>query len=132
MTEDQKRELKLLCYVNWMLAKKFEDDYGVRDLEALKNVVGLPGGGSLTCFLGERLSNRKDLYSQLGWFVYYMVDGEPFLSKNRSAVLLMLIWTLNYYRLEFDIEGLADFIVLLDTMKQGNSDISLWFSNNCR
>lgn len=132
MTDDQKKELKLLSFVNWIVTKKFDDDHGVRDLSSLKNVVELPGGGSLTCFLGERLSNRKDLYSQLGWFVYYMVDGEPFISKNRSVVMLMLIWALNYYRLEFDIEALADFIVLLDTMKQGNSDISLWFSNNCR
>lgn len=132
MTDDQKKELKLLCYVNWMVVKKFNDEHGVRDLSALRNVVELPGGGSLTCFLGERLSNRKDLYSQLGWFVYYMIDGEPFISKNRSVVLLMLIWALKYYRLEFDIEALADFIVMLDTMKQGNSDISLWFSNNCR
>ena len=132
MTDDQKKELKLLCYVNWMLAKKFGDEAGVRDLGALENVVALPGGGSLTCFLGERLSNRKDLYSQLGWFVYYIIDGEPFISKNHSVALLMLIWTLGYYRLEYDVESLADFIAFLDTMKQGNSDISQWFSNNCR
>jgi hypothetical protein len=132
MTDDQKKELKMLCYVNWMLAQKFNDEHGVRDVGALENVVALPGGGSLTCFLGERLSNRKDLYSQLGWFVYYMVDGEPFISKNRSVAMLMLIWTLGYYRLEYDVESLADFITFLDTMKQGNSDISQWFSNNCR
>lgn len=132
MTDDQKRELKLLCYVNWMMAKKFDDEYGVRDFDKLKNVVELPGSGSLTSFLGERLSNRRDLYSQLGWFVYYMIDGEPFITRNRAMVLLMLIWTLSYYRLEFDLEALTDFVVMLDPMKQGNSDISLWLSNNCR
>jgi len=132
MTDNQKKELKLLCFVNWMVARKFDDDFGVRDLDSLKSVVNLPGNGSLTCFLGERLSNRKDLYSQLGWFVYYMISGEPFISKNRSVVLLMLIWVLNYYRLEFDVEALTDFIIMLDPLKQGNSDISLWLSNNCR
>jgi len=132
MTDDQKKEIKLLCYVNWMVTKKFDSEGRVRDLNSLKNVVSLPGGGSLTCFLGERLSNRKDLYAQLGWFMYYIIDGEPFNSKNRSVALLMLIWALKFYRLEFDVDALADFIASLDTMKQGNSDISLWFSNNCR
>ena len=132
MTDDQRQEIKLLCYVNWMVAKKFNSEGGVRDLNSLKNVVALPGGGSLTCFLGERLSNRKDLYAQLGWFMYYIIDGEPFNSRNRSVAFLMLVWALKFYRLELDFDALADFITSLDTMKQGNSDISLWLSNNCR
>jgi len=132
MTDDQARQVKLLAYVHWLLIRKFGGETGVRDVNALENAVALPGGGSLTCFLGERLSNRKDLYSQLGWFVYYVLDGEPFNSHNRSVVLLMLIWSLRYYQLEFDVEALADFLRNMDTLKQGNSDISLWFSNNCR
>ncbi len=132
MTEDQAKQIKLLSYVHWLISRRFGGEPGVRDLNALENAVALPGGGSLTCFLGERLSNRKDLYSQLGWFVYYLLDGEPFNSKNRSVVLLMLIWSLKYYQLELDIEALADFLKSLDTMKQGNSDISLWFASNCR
>lgn len=132
MTDDQRKEIKLLCYVNWMVAKKFDSERGVRDLKSLKNVVALPGSGSLTCFLGERLSNRKDLYAQLGWFMYYIIDGEPFNSRNRSVAFLMLVWALKFYRLELDVDTLADFITSLDTMKQGNSDISLWLSNNCR
>jgi hypothetical protein len=132
MTDDQKKQLKLLCYVNWLINQRFDGEHGVRDLKSLENVVSLPGGGSLTSFLGERLSNRKDLYAQLGWFVYYMVDGEPFNSKNRTLALLMSLWTLKYYRLEFDVDDLADFVKVLDPLKQGNSDISVWFSNNCR
>lgn len=132
MTKDQTKQLKLLCYVNWLVAQKIGGESGVRNIDALKSVVALPGGDSLTCFLGERLSNRKDLYTQLGWFVYYLIDGEPFSSKNRTLVLLMLAWCLKYYQLEFDLDTLADFIKNLDPMKQGNSDISLWFSNNCR
>lgn len=132
MTSDQRQEVKLLCYVNWMLTRKFGGETGVRDISSLLNAVKLPGGGSLTCFLGERLSNRKDLYGQLGWFVYYIIDGEPFNALNRTQVLTMLIWNLKYYRLEFDVNTLAEFIVNLDTLKQGNSDISSWFMNNCR
>ncbi len=132
MTKDQTKQLKLLCYVNWLVAQKIGGESGVRNIDALKSVVALPGGDSLTCFLGERLSNRKDLYTQLGWFVYYLIDGEPFNSKNRTLVLLMLAWCLKYYQLEFDVDTLADFIKNLDPRKQGNSDISLWFSNNCR
>lgn len=132
MTKDQTKQLKLLCYVNWLVAQKLGGESGVRNIDALKSVVALPGGDSLTCFLGERLSNRKDLYTQLGWFVYYLIDGEPFNSKNRTLVLLMLAWCLKYYQLEFDVDTLADFIKNLDPRKQGNSDISLWFSNNCR
>jgi len=132
MTDDQKIQIKQLCYVNWLITKKFGGDAGVRDLKSLKNVVSLPGGGSLTCFQGERLTNRKDLYSQLGWFTYYIVDGEPFNGKNRTVALLMLIWALKFYRLEFEVENMVEFVNTLDTLKQGNSDISLWLSNNCR
>jgi len=131
MTKDQKKQLKLLCYVNWLITQKLGDEPGVRNLDALKIVAALPGGGSLTCFLAERLPNRKDLYTQLGWFVYYLIDGEPFNSKNRTLVLLMLIWCLKYYQLEFEVDTLAEFISSLDPTKQGNSDISLWLSNNC-
>jgi hypothetical protein len=107
-------------------------EFGLRDLNALKTVISLPGNGSLTCLLGKRLLNRKDLYSQLGWFAYYMIEGEPFNSKNRTLAVLMLIWGLNRYQLEFDAENIAKFVIDLDTMKQGNSDISFWLSNNCR
>ncbi len=131
MTKEQTKEVKLLCYVHWLLTQKFKGDSGVRDMNALKSVVSLPGGGSLTCFLGEKLSNRKDLYTQLGWYVYYSIDGEPFNSKNRKLVLLMLIWTLKHYQLEFDDNVLTDYIAQMDTLKEGNSDISVWFSNNC-
>jgi hypothetical protein len=131
MNKDQVRQLKLLCYINWLLTNQYKSEAGVRDIEALKSVVLLPGGGSLTCLLGEKLSNRKDLYSQLGWFVYYIVDGEPFNSQNRQLALLTLIWNLKYYQLGFNVETLRDFIQNLDTMRQGNSDISLWLSEHC-
>ncbi len=132
MTESQIRQIKLLSYVNWLVAEKFGGDQGIRDLKALQNVVSLPGDGSLSCVLGERLSNRKDLYAQLGWFVYYAIEGEPFNSKNRMTVLLILLWVLKYYRLEFDPDEMADYIKTLDPLKHGNSDISLWFSSHCR
>lgn len=132
MTSDQFAQVKILSFANWLLAQKFKSEPGIRDTKALENVVSLPGGGSLTSFQGEKLSNRRDLYTQLGWFVYYMVNGEPFNSRNRSTTLLMLMWCLNYYQLEYDIEALAEFIRNMDPLKQGNSDISLWFSNNCR
>jgi hypothetical protein len=61
-----------------------------------------------------------------------MIEGEPFNSKNRTLAVLMLIWGLNRYQLEFDAENIAKFVIDLDTMKQGNSDISFWLSNNCR
>lgn len=132
MTKDQIKQLKLICYAHWLLTQKFGGESGIRDKNVLKSVVTLPGGGSLTCFLAEKLPNRKDLYAQLGWFVYYIIDGEPFNSKNRKLALLVLIWNLKYYQLDFDADDLAEFIKNLDTLKQGNSDISLWFSNNCR
>jgi len=132
MTEEQIRQIKMLSYVNWIVTEKFEGDQGVRDMNALKAVVSLPGGGTLSCILGERLSNRKDLYAQLGWFVYYAIEGEPFNSKNRTTVLLILLWVLKYYRLEFDPDELADFIKKIDPLKHGNSDILLWFSSHCR
>ena len=81
MTKEQQSQIKLLCYVHWILSRKFKTDSGVRDLHLLKNVVAMPGGGSLTCFSGQKLTNRKDLYAQLGWFVYYMMEGEPLTVK---------------------------------------------------
>jgi len=132
MTEEQIRQIKLITYVNWLVTERFSGDQGIRDMEALKTVVALPGDGTLSCILGERLSNRKDLYAQLGWFVYYIIEGEPFYGKNRTTVLLMLLWVLKYYRLEFDADQIADFIKTLDPLKHGNSDIALWFSGHCR
>jgi len=132
MTEDQIKQMKLACFVHWMITRKHGGDSGLRDIRALEAVVSLPGGGSLTCLQGERLSNRKDLYAQLGWFVYYIVENEPFNSKNHSVAFFMTTWCLRHYQLDFDPEQLRDYIVNLDTMKQGNSDISLWFGGNCR
>lgn len=132
MTEEQIKEAKLLCYANWLIVSKMGGEFGLRDLNALKNVISLPGNGSLTCLLGERLPNRRDLYSQLGWFVYYIIEGEPFNSKNRTLAALILIWGLEYYQMEFDVENIAEFVTDLDTMRQGNSDVSSWLSNNCR
>ncbi len=132
MTKDQKKQMKILCYVNWLLAEKYNGHQGLRDIDALKEVLELPGGGSLTCLTGDRLTNRKDLYSQLGWFVYYMLENEPFESKNISSVLLMLLWCLEHYKLKYKMDSLLDFIINLDPMRQGNTDISIWFSNNCK
>ncbi|PIS29799.1 MAG: hypothetical protein COT43_03020 [Candidatus Marinimicrobia bacterium CG08_land_8_20_14_0_20_45_22] len=131
MTNDQIQQVKIIGFANWLLARKFGTEIGIRDTNSMENVVSLPGGGSLTCFLGEKLSNRRDLYTQLGWYVYYMISGEPFNSKNRSTTLLMISWCLKYYQIDYDIEALRDFIRNMDSMKQGNSDISLWFSSNC-
>ncbi|HQE95658.1 MAG TPA: hypothetical protein PLV30_07555 [Candidatus Marinimicrobia bacterium] len=132
MTEEQIRQIKLISYANWLVTEKFGAEKGIRDIKALTAAVTLPGNGTLSCVLGERLSNRKDLYAQLGWFVYYMIEGEPFNSKNRTTVLLILLWVLKYYRLEFNAEELANYIKTLDPLKHGNSDISLWFSTHCR
>jgi len=131
MTDDQQREIKLLCYAHWLLCRNFKTESGVRDIESLKNVVDLPGGGSLTCLLGKRLSSRKDLYSQFGWFVYYLLEGEPFNSKNKALIMLMLVWCLNHYRLKYKIAEIRAYIEELDIMRQGNSDISSWFADHC-
>jgi hypothetical protein len=132
MTSEQKRQIKLLCYVHWILSKKFDSEPGVRDLYQLEEVVSMPGGGSLTCFSGTRLTNRKDLFAQLGWFVYYMMEGEPFNSRNKALTTLMVIWVLEYYKLEFDKDKVVEFVTNVETMKSGNSDISNWFANNCK
>jgi len=132
MTENQIKQIKILSYINWVITEKFGGDPGIRDMKALQSVVSLPGEGSLSCVLGEKLSNRKDLYAQLGWFIYYTIEREPFNSKNRSTVLLVLLWVLKYYRLEFDVDELAEYIKSIDPLKHGNSDISLWFSSHCR
>lgn len=132
MTEEQIRQIKLISYVNWLVTEKYSGDQGIRDIDALKTVVSLPGNETLSCVLGERLSNRKDLYAQLGWFVYHVIEGEPYNSKNRTTVLLVLLWILKYYRLEYDADEIADYIKKLDPLKHGNSDISLWFSGHCR
>jgi len=132
MIEEQIRQVKLITYVNWLVTERLSGDQGIRDIEALKTVVSLPGNGTLSCILGERLSNRKDLYAQLGWFVYYTIEGEPFNCKNRTTVLLMLLWVLKYYRLEFDADEITGYVKALDPLKDGNSDIALWFSGHCR
>jgi len=132
MTNEQKRQVKLLCYVHWVLSKKFEVDSGVRDLTTLEEVVSMPGGGSLTCFSGSKLTNRKDLFAQIGWFVYYMLEGEPFNSKNKALTTLMVVWCLENYNLEFDKDRIIEFIKNVDTMRSGNSDISTWFANQCK
>ncbi|MBN2281447.1 MAG: hypothetical protein JXQ65_12775 [Candidatus Marinimicrobia bacterium] len=132
MTSEQRRQVKLLCYVHWILSKRFEVDSGVRDLYTLEEVVTMPGGGSLTCFSGAKLTNRKDLFAQIGWFVYYMLEGEPFNSKNKALTALMVIWCLENYKLEFDKEKVIEFINTVDTMRSGNSDISSWFANQCK
>jgi len=132
MTKDQVRQIKLICYANWLITEKVGGDKGVRDLQMLKATVTLPGGLSLTCFLGEKLPNRKDLFLQLGWFIFYMLDGEPFNARNRTTTLLLLLWVLRYYRLGFDAPEFAEYIRTLDTLKHGNSDISLWLANHCR
>lgn len=118
--------------MHWILSKRFEVDSGVRDLYTLEEVVTMPGGGSLTCFSGAKLTNRKDLFAQIGWFVYYMLEGEPFNSKNKALTALMVIWCLENYKLEFDKEKVIEFINTVDTMRSGNSDISSWFANQCK
>lgn len=132
MTNEHKKQIKLLCYVHWILAKKFESESGVRDLCTLEEVVSMPGGGSLTCFSGTKLTNRKDLFAQLGWFVYYMLEGEPFNSKNKALTVLMILWCLEYYKLDFDQEEVVKFILEVDTLRSGNSDISTWFASHCK
>lgn len=131
MTKDQIQQMKFISYANWLTVEKFGGEPGIRDVKILKSVVSLPAGLSLTCFQGARLPNRRDLYNQLGWFVYYMIDSEPFNSNNRLTVLLLLIWCLRYYHLDFYVEELVEYIKTLDTLKHGNSDISVWFSSHC-
>ncbi len=131
MIDDQQREIKLLCYAHWLLCRKFNTETGVRDLELLKNVIEYPGDGSLTCLLGEQLPTIMDLFSQLGWFVYYMLEGEPFNSKNKALIMLMLIWCLNYYRREYNADEIRAYIDDLDIMRQGNTDISSWLADHC-
>ncbi len=132
MTNEHYKQIKLLCYVHWIVSQKFNSEAGVRDIITLKEVVSMPGGGSLTCFTGDKLSNRKDLFTQLGWFVYYMIEGEPFNSRNKTLTSLMIIWVLNHYNLKYDTQNLMKFLENIDTMKTGNSDISSWFANNCQ
>src|SRR6056297_3878154 len=103
MTENQKKELILLSYSHWNVCKNLDTDIGIRDMEVLKDVVSMPGGGSLTCLLGEKLTNKKDLYSQLGWFIYYSLEGEPFNSKNKATIVLVLAWVLEHYNLDHDL-----------------------------
>ncbi|HMA61508.1 MAG TPA: hypothetical protein VKP78_02550 [bacterium] len=130
MTDDQKKELKLLAYAHWNISKTLDTENGIRDIEVLKGVVSMPGGGSLTCLLGEKLANKKDLYSQLGWFIYYTLEGEPFNSKNKALILLVLAWVLDHYNLQYELEEISEYIENLDTMRQGNADISSWFSEH--
>ena len=130
MTEDQRQELILLSYTHWNICKTLDTEPGIRDIEVLKDVVSMPGGGSLTCLLGEKLANKKDLYSQLGWFIYYTLEGEPFNSKNKSLIVLVLAWVLGHYDLEYKLEDIANYRDNLDTMRQGNADISGWFSDH--
>jgi hypothetical protein len=130
MTDDQKKELKILSYAHWNICKNLDTESGIRDIEVLKDVVSMPGGGSLTCLLGEKLANKKDLYSQMGWFIYYTLEGEPFNSKNKAMIVLVLAWVFEHYSLDYDLDQIADYIDNLDTMQQGNADISSWFSDN--
>lgn len=132
MTKDQLHQMKIISYANWLVKQKFGGEAGIRDIAVLKNVVTLPANLSLTCFQGAKLLNRRDLYNQLGWFVYRMIDAEPFNSNNRRTVLLLLIWCLRYYHLNFNAEDLAQYISNLDTLKHGTTDISAWFTSNCR
>lgn len=132
MTKEQLQQIKIISYANWLTVEKFGGEPGIRDLNVLKNVVTLPGNLSLTCFQGAKLLNRRDLYNQLGWFVYRMIATEPFNSNNRRTVLLLLIWCLRYYHLNFIGEDLVQYIVNLDTLKHGTTDISAWFTGNCR
>ncbi|MFP4546944.1 MAG: hypothetical protein ACLFQM_02345 [Fidelibacterota bacterium] len=132
MTNEQARQIKLLCYVHWIVSKKYDVESGVRDLYTLEEVVSMPGGGSLTCFSGAKLTNRKDLFAQIGWFIYYMLEGEPFNSKNKALATLMIIWALEFYKLDFDKEKVVEYIDNVDTMRSGNSDISNWFQNHCK
>ncbi|MCF7886134.1 MAG: hypothetical protein K9M80_06540 [Candidatus Marinimicrobia bacterium] len=128
MTDDQKKELKILCYAHWNICKILDTETGIRDIDVLKDVISMPGGGSLNCLLGEKLTNKKDLYSQLGWFIYYTIEGEPFNSKNKALIVLVLEWVLNHYNLSHDLEDIAEYVDNIDTMRQGNADISNWFS----
>lgn len=132
MTKEQLQQMKIISYANWLTTEKFGGVPGIRDVNMLKNVVSLPGNLSLSCLQGAKLLNRRDLYNQLGWFVYRMLDGEPFNSNNRRTVVLLLIWCLRYYHLDFQAEDLVEYILNLDTLKQGTTDISAWFTSNCR
>jgi len=128
MTEDQKKEMKIFAYTHWRVCKELDTDTGIRDIEALKNVVTMPGGGSLTCLLGQKLTNKKDLYSQIGWLVYYTLEGEPLNSKNKATIVLAISWILEHYNIDYDLEQIGDYIENLDIMNKGNADISAWFS----
>lgn len=95
---------------------------GIRDIELLKSVLGMP----CATYAGEYL--HTDLFEMAAAYLFHLVKNHPFIDGNKrvGAVCAVIFLLLNGYELDASEDEFANMVLAVATCKMDKSQAAVF------